>query len=217
MSKQRALQSILETGIVPIIRTDTAEQAIRAAEAVHRAGISILEVTMTVPGALRVLEKVSDQFGDEMILGAGTVLDAETARSCMLAGAEFFVTPALNVNTIEMCMRYSKCVLPGVLTPTEAVHAWEAGADMVKVFPVGTVGGPAYIKALKAPLPQILMVPTGGVTLANAKAFLEAGASAVAVGSELVDRASLDSGDYTKIENAAKAFLEVVADHRAAA
>ncbi len=217
MSKQRALQSILETGIVPIIRTDTAEQAIRSAEAVHRAGISILEVTMTVPGALRVLEKVSDQFGDEMILGAGTVLDAETARSCMLAGAEFFVTPALNVNTIEMCMRYSKCVLPGVLTPTEAVHAWEAGADMVKVFPVGTVGGPAYIKALKAPLPQILMVPTGGVTLANAKAFLEAGASAVAVGSELVDRASLDSGDYTKIENAAKAFLEVVADHRAAA
>ncbi len=217
MSKQRTLQTILETGIVPIIRTDTAEQAIRAAEAVHRAGISILEVTMTVPGALRVLEKVSDQFGDEMILGAGTVLDAETARSCMLAGAEFFVTPALNVNTIEMCKRYSKCVLPGVLTPTEAVHAWEAGADMVKVFPVGTVGGPAYIKALKAPLPQILMVPTGGVTLANAKAFLQAGASAVAVGSELVDRASLDSGDFTKIENAAKAFREVVADHRAAA
>ena len=187
MAKQETLQTILETGILPIIRTDTAEQALRAAEAVHRAGIKVLEVTMTVPGALRVLEKVADEFGDEMILGAGTVLDSETARSCMLAGAEFFVTPALNRATIDICNRYSKCIMAGALTPTEALQAWEAGADMVKIFPVGMVGGPSYIKALKAPLPQILMIPTGGVTLANAKAFFEAGASAIAVGSELVD------------------------------
>jgi 2-dehydro-3-deoxyphosphogluconate aldolase/(4S)-4-hydroxy-2-oxoglutarate aldolase len=217
MATQETLQTILETGILPIIRTDTAEQALRAAEAVHRAGIKVLEVTMTVPGALRVLEKVSDEFGDEMILGAGTVLDAETARSCMLAGAEFFVTPALNRATIDICNRYSKCIMAGALTPTEALQAWEAGADMVKIFPVGMVGGPSYIKALKAPLPQILMIPTGGVNLANAKAFFEAGASAIAVGSELVDRASLDSGDFSKIESTAKAFSDVVAEYRAAA
>ena len=217
MAKQETLQTILETGILPIIRTDTAEQALRAAEAVHRAGIKVLEVTMTVPGALRVLEKVADEFGGEMILGAGTVLDSETARSCMLAGAEFFVTPALNRATIDICNRYSKCIMAGALTPTEALQAWEAGADMVKIFPVGMVGGPSYIKALKAPLPQILMIPTGGVTLANAKAFFEAGASAIAVGSELVDRASLDSGDFSKIESTAKAFAAIVADYRATA
>jgi len=217
MAKQETLQTILETGILPIIRTDTAEQALRAAEAVHRAGIKVLEVTMTVPGALRVLEKVADEFGDEMILGAGTVLDSETARSCMLAGAEFFVTPALNRATIDICNRYSKCIMAGALTPTEALQAWEAGADMVKIFPVGMVGGPSYIKALKAPLPQILMIPTGGVTLANAKAFFEAGASAIAVGSELVDRASLDSGDFSKIERTAKALADIVADYRATA
>lgn len=217
MAKQETLQTILETGILPIIRTDTSEQALRAAEAVHRAGIKVLEVTMTVPGALKVLEKVSDEFGDEMILGAGTVLDSETARSCMLAGAEFFVTPALNRATIDICNRYSKCIMAGALTPTEALQAWEAGADMVKIFPVGMVGGPSYIKALKAPLPQILMIPTGGVNLANAKAYFEAGASAIAVGSELVDRASLDSGDFSKIESTAKAFSDVVAEYRAAA
>ena len=217
MAKQETLQTILETGILPIIRTDTAEQALRAAEAVHRAGIKVLEVTMTVPGALRVLEKVADEFGDEMILGAGTVLDSETARSCMLAGAEFFVTPALNRATIDICNLYSKCIMAGALTPTEALQAWEAGADMVKIFPVGMVGGPSYIKALKAPLPQILMIPTGGVTLANAKAFFEAGASAIAVGSELVDRASLDSGDFSKIERTAKALADIVADYRATA
>ena len=217
MTKQDTIQTILDTKIVPIIRTDTAEQSLRAAEAVHRAGIDILEVTMTVPRAMKVIEKIADKFGDELILGAGTVLDAETARACMLAGAEFFVTPALNRGTIEMCNRYSKCVMSGALTPTEAVQAWEVGADMVKIFPVGALGGPSYIKALKAPLPHILMVPTGGVTLGNASAFLKAGASAVAVGSELVNRAALDSGDFGKIENAARAFLDVVADYRAAA
>lgn len=217
MAKQDTIQTILDTKLVPIIRTDTAEQALRAAEAVHRAGIDILEITMTVPGALKVIEKVADRFGDKIILGAGTILDPETARISILAGAEFIVTPALNRSTIEACNRYSKCVMPGVLTPTETVQAWETGADLVKIFPVGALGGPSYIKALKAPLPHILMVPTGGVTVENTPDFLKAGASAVAVGSQMFNRAALDSGDFGKIENAAKAFLDVAAGCRAAA
>lgn len=217
MTRQDTIQAILDTRIVPIVRTRTAEQALRAADAVQRAGIGILEIAMTVPRALQTIEKIADKFGDETILGAGTVLDAETARACILAGADFLVTPALNRGTIEMGNRYSKCVIPGALTPTETVQAWEAGAGMVKIFPADALGGPSYIKALKAPLPHILMVPTGGVTPANASDFLRAGASAVAAGSELVNRAALDSGDFGRIESAARAFLDAVADWRAAA
>ena len=214
MSKERILASILQIGLVPIVRCDSAAQAIEAAKAIYRSGIRALEVTMTVPGAIRVLEKVADEFGDQIVLGAGTVLDPETARACMLAGAEFFVTPSLNTKTIEICQRYSKVIMPGALTPTEVVTAWEAGADMVKIFPAGNVGGPSYIKALKAPLPQVLMVPTGGVTLENTAAFLKAGASAVAVGSDLVSKKALDSGDYGEIERNVKKFLAAVAEGR---
>lgn len=215
MAKERTLASILEVGIVPIVRCDSSRQAIEAAKAIYRGGLRALEVTMTVPGAIRVLEKVADEFGDRVILGAGTVLDPETARTCMLAGAEFIVTPSLNIRTIEMCRRYSKAILPGALTPTEILTAWDAGADMVKVFPAGNLGGPSYIKALKGPLPQIHMVPTGGVGLENAAAFLQAGASAIAVGSDLVSKKALDSGDYDQITKLARRFLEVVAQARA--
>jgi 2-dehydro-3-deoxyphosphogluconate aldolase/(4S)-4-hydroxy-2-oxoglutarate aldolase len=215
MAKERTLAAILEVGIVPIVRCDSSRQAIEAAKAIYRGGLRALEVTMTVPGAIRVLEKVADEFGDRVILGAGTVLDPETARICMLAGAEFIVTPSLNVRTIEMCRRYSKAILPGALTPTEILTAWDAGADMVKVFPAGNLGGPSYIKALKGPLPQIHMVPTGGVGLENAAAFLQAGASAIAVGSDLVSKKALDSGDYEQITKLARQFLEVVAQARA--
>lgn len=214
MSKERTLAAILDIGVVPIVRCDSAAQAIEAARAIYRSGIRALEVTMTVPGAIRVLEKVVDEFGDQIVLGAGTVLDPETARACMLAGAEFFVTPALNTKTIEICQRYSKVIMPGALTPTEIVAAWEAGADLVKIFPAGNLGGPSYIKALKAPLPQVLMVPTGGVTLENTAAFLKAGASAVAVGSDLVSKKALDSGDYAEIERNVKKFLAAVAEGR---
>lgn len=214
MAKERTLAAILEVGIVPIVRCDSSRQAIEAAKAIYRGGLRALEVTMTVPGAIRVLEKVADEFGDRVILGAGTVLDPETARICMLAGAEFIVTPSLNVRTIEMCRRYSKAILPGALTPTEILTAWDAGADMVKVFPAGNLGGPSYIKALKGPLPQIHMVPTGGVGLENAAAFLQAGASAIAVGSDLVSKKALDSGDYEQITKLARQFLEVVAQAR---
>jgi 2-dehydro-3-deoxyphosphogluconate aldolase/(4S)-4-hydroxy-2-oxoglutarate aldolase len=214
MPKEQILASILGIGIVPIVRADSAEQALQAAKAIYRGGIRALEVTMTVPGAIRVLEKVADEFGDRITLGAGTVLDPETARSCMLAGARFFVSPSVSVPTIEMCNRYSMVVMPGALTPTEVVTAWDAGADLVKIFPAGNAGGPSYIKALKAPLPQVLMVPTGGVSLANATEFFEAGASAIAVGGDIVGKKELDAGDYDAIEAKARRFLEVVTDAR---
>ncbi len=216
MNKQRTLNSLLEIGIVPIVRADSTEKALRAAQAIGRGGLAALEVTMTVPKAIQVIEKVADEFGDTMLVGAGSVLDAETARACMLAGAEFFVTPSLNAKTIEICHRYGKVVLPGALTPTEVLTAWEAGADMVKIFPCGNLGGPKYIKALKAPLPQVLMVPTGGVSLDNTAEFLKAGASAVAVGSELCDKQAMADGRYEVIEQNARLFLEAVQKARAA-
>ena len=214
MPKEQILASILGIGIVPIVRADSAEQALQAAKAIYRGGIRTLEVTMTAPGAIRVLEKVADEFGDQIALGAGTVLDPETARSCMLAGAKFFVSPSVSVPTIERCNRYSMVAIPGALTPTEVVRAWEAGADLVKIFPAENAGGPSYIKALKAPLPQVLMVPTGGVRIENAAEFFQAGASAVAVGADIVGKKELATGDYDGIAEKARRFLEVVREAR---
>jgi 2-dehydro-3-deoxyphosphogluconate aldolase/(4S)-4-hydroxy-2-oxoglutarate aldolase len=214
MSKQKTWSSIIDIGVVPVVRATSAEHAVKAIEAIYRGGIRAAEVTMTVPGAIQALEKLADQFGDKIVLGAGTVLDPETARACMLAGAEFFVTPALNVKTIEIARRYSKVIMPGALTPTEVLTAWEAGADAVKVFPASAVGGAKYIKALKAPFPQIEMIPTGGVTLETAADFLNAGACAVAVGGELVDQKTMDAGKYEVFEERARQFLEVVAGAR---
>ena len=215
MNKQSVLSAILEIGIVPVVRTSSAETAVRAIEAVVRGGIRAAEITMTVPGALHALEKLADQFGDKIVLGAGTVLDPETARACMLAGAEFFVTPALNLRTIEMARRYSKAIMPGALTPTEVLAAWEAGADMVKVFPCGALGGPKYIRALKAPFPQIEMIPTGGVNLETTAEFFKAGACAVAVGAELIDAKTIAEERYEVFEERARQFLGEVAKGRA--
>lgn len=202
--------SILEIGVVPVVRTSTAEGAIRSIEALHRGGIRVAEITMTVPGAIRALEKVADQFGDKILLGAGTVLDPETARACMLAGAEFFVTPSLNLATIEMVKRYSKAIFPGALTPTEVLAAWQAGADAVKVFPCGAMGGAKYIKALRGPFPQIEMIPTGGVNLETAGDFLKAGACAIAVGGELVDAKTISEGKFEIFEDRARQYLAAV-------
>jgi 2-dehydro-3-deoxyphosphogluconate aldolase/(4S)-4-hydroxy-2-oxoglutarate aldolase len=210
MKKDAILSAILEIGIVPVVRTESAEGAIRAIEAVHRGGIRTAEITMTVPGAIRALEKVADKFGDQIVLGAGTVLDPETARACFLAGAEFIVTPSLNLATIEMARRYSKVITPGALTPTEVLTAWEAGGDAVKVFPCSALGGAKYIKALRAPFPQIEMIPTGGVNLETVGDFLRAGACAVAVGAELIDAANIREGRYEVFEERAKKFLEAV-------
>lgn len=214
MKKETVLSFIRDVGIVPVVRTNSAESAVRSIEAIYRGGIRAAEITMTVPGAIKALEKVADQFGDKIVLGAGTVLDPETARVCMLAGAEFFVTPALRVSTIEMAKRYSKVICPGALTPTEVMTAWDAGADIVKIFPCGNVGGPKYIKALKAPFPHIEMIPTGGVNLETAGEFLKAGACAVAVGGELVDAKTIAEGKFEVFEERAKKYLEVIARTR---
>ena len=200
MNKQRTLNSLLEIGIVPIVRTDSAEKALQAAQAIRRGGLGALEVTMTVPKAIQVIEKVADEFGGEMLVGAGSVLDAETARACMLAGAEFFVTPSLNLKTIEMCHRYGKVIMPGALDPYGGPDGVGGGRRPGQNFPCGNVGGPKYIKALKAPLPQVLMVPTGGVSLENTAEFLKAGASAVAVGSELCDKQAMADEHFEVIE-----------------
>jgi 2-dehydro-3-deoxyphosphogluconate aldolase/(4S)-4-hydroxy-2-oxoglutarate aldolase len=214
MTKDQILSCITEIGIVPVVRTSSAEGAIKSIGAIYRGGIRAAEITMTVPGAIRALEKVADEFGDKLVLGAGTVLDPETARACMLAGAEFFVTPSLKVATIEVAKRYSKVICPGALTPTEVVTAWEAGADIVKIFPCGNVGGAKYIKALKGPFPHIEMIPTGGVSLENAGEFLKAGACAVAVGGELVDAKSVKEGRFDVIEERARQYLAVIARAR---
>ena len=210
MPNLKSIQHILDVRLIPVVRASSAAEAASIVEAIRAGGLSILEITMTVPGALRVIENVADQYGDQILLGAGTVLDPETARAVILAGAEFVVTPSLKQSTIEVCKRYSKVVIPGALTPTEVVTAWEAGADFVKIFPCDNVGGPKYIKALKGPFPQIDLIPTGGVNLNTAAEFLAAGAAALAVGSELVDKKALASGDFARITDNAKKFLEVL-------
>jgi 2-dehydro-3-deoxyphosphogluconate aldolase / (4S)-4-hydroxy-2-oxoglutarate aldolase len=214
MTAKQILSAITEVGLVPIVRTSSAESAIKAVEAIAEGGVAVAEITMTVPGALHALEKLADRFGGKVLLGAGTVLDPETARACILAGAEFLVTPALRTATIEVAKRYSKVIFPGALTPTEVLTAWEAGADAVKIFPCGNVGGPKYIKALRGPFPQIEMVPTGGVNLETTADFIKAGACAVAVGGELVDAKSVQEGRFDVIAARARQFVELVARAR---
>jgi 2-dehydro-3-deoxyphosphogluconate aldolase/(4S)-4-hydroxy-2-oxoglutarate aldolase len=215
MTRDQILSAIREIGIVPVVRTESAEGAIKAIDAIYRGGIRVAEITMTVPGALRALEKVADKFGDQIMLGAGTVLDPETARACMLAGAEFIVTPSLNLATIEMAKRYSKVIAPGALTPTEVVTAWQAGGDVIKVCPCSAVGGAKYIKSLRAPFPQIEMIPTGGVNLETVGDFLRAGACAVAVGAELIDDANIRAGKHEVFTGRAQQFLEAIKAARA--
>jgi 2-dehydro-3-deoxyphosphogluconate aldolase/(4S)-4-hydroxy-2-oxoglutarate aldolase len=214
VTAKEILSFITEIGIVPVVRTPSAESAIKSIQAIHRGGVRAAEITMTVPGAIKALEKLADEFGDTIMLGAGTVLDPETARACMLAGAQFFVTPTLKLSTIEMAKRYSKVICPGALTPTEVLTAWEAGADVVKVFPANAMGGAKYIKALKGPLPHIEMIPTGGVNLETCGEFLKAGACAVAVGGELVDAKLIREGRYDEMEARARQYLHAIARTR---
>jgi 2-dehydro-3-deoxyphosphogluconate aldolase / (4S)-4-hydroxy-2-oxoglutarate aldolase len=203
------LRRIKEIAIVPIVRTPDAASALAAVEAVLEGGIDCVEITMTVDGALKAIESVADRYGDKVLLGAGTVLDPETARACLLAGAQFFVTPAVNLRTIELAKRYSRPIFPGALTPTEILTAWEAGADGVKVFPCNAMGGAKYIKSLKGPFPHIELVPTGGVNLDTIAEFLAAGSSAVGVGSELVDAQSAATGNYQGVTERARKFREI--------
>jgi len=210
VSRAEVIKQIKDTGVIPVVRASSADEAMRAIDAIREGGISILEITMTVPGAVALIEQVSKLYGDVATVGAGTVLDPETATACISAGAKFVVSPALNLDTIACCRRHDVAVMPGALTPTEVVQAWNAGADFVKVFPAGAVGGPSYLKALKAPLPQIELVPTGGVSLKTAADFIKAGAAALGVGADLVDI----KAQPALITERAKQFVEIVRQAR---
>jgi 2-dehydro-3-deoxyphosphogluconate aldolase/(4S)-4-hydroxy-2-oxoglutarate aldolase len=207
---KEVLARMLEEGIVPVIRVSSAGEAFEVAKAIKEGGVSVLEVTMTVPGAMDVIKEVNQKFGKEVLLGAGTILDPETARIAFLNGAKFLVTPSLNLEVIKMSNRYSAVVIPGALTPTEILTAWEAGADLVKVFPIQQVGGPAYIKAIQGPFPQIPLVPTGGVNLQNAGEFIKAGAAAIAAGGEMVDKKAVTEKKFSVITENARKFLAEV-------
>ena len=215
MNKTDVIKQIRDIGIIPVVRATSADEAMRAIDAIREGGVSVLEITMTVPGAVSVIEQLAKNYGSDVLVGAGTVLDPETARACILSGAKFVVSPALNVETIECCRRYGVAVLPGALTPTEVVQAWTAGADLVKVFPAGALGGASYLKALKAPLPHIELVPTGGVSLKTAADFIKAGASALGVGTDLVDLKAIRDGQASVITERAKQFLQIVREARA--
>jgi 2-dehydro-3-deoxyphosphogluconate aldolase / (4S)-4-hydroxy-2-oxoglutarate aldolase len=214
MDKATVLQTIRDVGIIPVVRARSADEAMKAIDAIREGGISILEITMTVPGAAELIFEVSQRYGTDALVGAGTVLDSETARACIVAGARFIVSPSLDLETIAVCRRYGVAVLPGALTPTEVVTAWKVGADFVKVFPAGAVGGATYIKSLKAPLPQIELVPTGGVSLITAADFIRAGASALGVGADLVDLKAIREGKTQLITERAREFVRIVREAR---
>lgn len=215
MTKAEIVKQIEDVGLVPVVRASSADEAMQVIEAIKAGGVNVLEITMTVPGAVRVIEKVADKYGSEVLVGAGTVLDPETARACLLAGAQFIVSPALNLDTIALCHRYSAPICPGVLTPTEVITAWSAGVDFVKVFPCGSVGGSSYVKNLKGPFPQVKIIPTGGVSLTTAADFIKAGASALGVGTDLVDVKAIREGNAHIVTERAQQFIQIVKDARA--
>jgi 2-dehydro-3-deoxyphosphogluconate aldolase/(4S)-4-hydroxy-2-oxoglutarate aldolase len=215
MEKRDIFNRMISEGLIPVIRVASASEAIDVASAIKEGGVSLIEITMSVQGAIEVIKELSRGYGDEIIMGAGTVLDTETGRAALLAGAQFIVSPTLDLNLIQLAHRYSAVVIPGAMTPTEILTAWNAGADMVKVFPAAQLGGPAYLKALRGPLPQILLVPTGGVNIENAGAFIQAGAAALGVGGELVDKKAVQEKKFSVITENARAFLNAVRQARA--
>jgi 2-dehydro-3-deoxyphosphogluconate aldolase/(4S)-4-hydroxy-2-oxoglutarate aldolase len=209
MTPTRPIDRVLDHVIVAVIRAESPDLLADVAEALLAGGVEVMEVTFTVPRATQVLEQVADKLGNRVLLGAGTVLDPETARLAILSGAEFIVAPTVNPAVIELCRRYSKLVMPGALTPSEVVTAWQAGADIVKIFP-SELTGPKYLRAIKAPLPQIRLMPTGGVNLDTARDYLEAGACALGVGGSLVEPKAVASGDLARIETLARKYVEIV-------
>jgi len=215
LNKQQVRSRIEQIGIIPVIRVSSEREAHIAAEAVCKGGIPLIEITMTCPGAINVIRHLTKTGDSEILIGAGTVLNAEDARRCLDAGAQFLVSPGFNRATVEFAARESKLIMAGALTPTEIIEAWSAGSDLVKVFPCGQVGGAKYIKALKGPLPQIPLVPTGGVNLSTAAEFIEAGAAALGIGGELIQPEALKSNKPELIVEIARKFLEIVSTARA--
>jgi 2-dehydro-3-deoxyphosphogluconate aldolase/(4S)-4-hydroxy-2-oxoglutarate aldolase len=214
MTKQQVRNRIVEIGIVPVVRAASAQQAMQAAEAVCAGGIPIVEITMTVPGAIDVITQLAKSMGNDVLIGAGTVLDAEAAERCIDAGADFLVSPGFDLATVQFAKQQGKLIMAGALTPTEVITAWKAGSDFVKIFPCGTVGGAKYIKALKAPLPQVPMVPTGGVNLETAADFIRAGADALGIGGELISAAACKSGNLSVVTEAARLYVDIVQEAR---
>jgi len=213
MSRLENLQRVLDLGIVSIIRAESGEQLAGVAQALYDGGIDVIEVTFTVPGVLDVIADVKRALGDKIVLGAGTVLDTESARAAILAGAEFIVTPTLNRDVIQLCNRYDRMIMPGGFTPTEILTAWEAGADIVKVFPADT-GGPGFLKAVHGPLPQIRLLPTGGVDLDTLPDFVKAGACAVGLGSALVEKEAVAAGNLERIRTLAARYVSSMKEAR---
>jgi 2-dehydro-3-deoxyphosphogluconate aldolase / (4S)-4-hydroxy-2-oxoglutarate aldolase len=209
MSKESQLQQVLDCGIVAVVRSPDSQQLVEVCRALADGGVRVVEITMSVPNALEVLARVRQSLGDRVLLGAGTVLDPETARAVFLAGAEYIVAPTLNLDVLRMCQRYGKLVMPGCFTPTEILTAWEAGADIVKVFPADVVG-PAFFKALRGPLPQIRLMPTGGVDLTTAADFLKAGACCLGVGGQLVEPKAVAERNFDRIQELAAKYVAIV-------
>lgn len=214
MSKADDLARVLRSTIVAVVRAKSGELLADVASALLEGGVDVMEVTFTVPQADKIIEKVAERLGDRVLLGAGTVLDTETARIALLSGAQFIVSPAVNPDVIRLCQRYSKLVMPGALTPTEILTAWEAGADIVKIFP-SEITGPAYLKALHGPLPQVRLMPTGGVNLETATEFLRCGACALGIGGSLVEAKAVANGDLKRIETLARQYVQIVEQFRA--
>jgi 2-dehydro-3-deoxyphosphogluconate aldolase/(4S)-4-hydroxy-2-oxoglutarate aldolase len=210
MAKTETLKRIADSGLIPVVRAPSEDDALRVVDALREGGVEIIELTMTVPGALRLIEQLARRYGESVVVGAGTVLDYETARACIMSGATFVVSPMVDEGIIRCCRTYGVAVLPGALTPTEVVRAWRSGADMVKVFPCGAMGGARYLKSLKAPLPQIDLVPTGGVSLATVGDLIGAGASAVGAGADLVDVSKARGGDSGSVSQNARKYLSAI-------
>jgi 2-dehydro-3-deoxyphosphogluconate aldolase/(4S)-4-hydroxy-2-oxoglutarate aldolase len=214
MSKESQLKQVLDTGIVAVVRSQDSQQLVDVVEALAEGGVTVVEITMTVPNALEVLRQTRAKLGNRVLLGAGTILDTETARAAFLAGAEYLVSPTLNLDVIRMCQRYDKLVMPGAFTPTEILAAWEAGADIVKVFPAEVVG-PPFFKAIKGPLPQVRVMPTGGVDLTTASSFLKAGACCLGVGGQLVEPKAVADRNFDRIRDLAKQYIAIVQQFKA--
>src|SRR5712691_4866144 len=213
MAKETQLKQVLDCGIVAVVRSPDHQQLVEVCRALADGGVSVVEITMSVPNALDVLRQVRQALGERVLLGAGTVLDAETARAVLLAGAEYIVAATLNLDVIRLCRRYDKVVMPGAFTPTEILAAWEAGADIVKVFPAEVVG-PAFFKAMRGPLPQVRLMPTGGVDLTTAASFLKAGACCLGVGGQLVEPKAVAARDFDRIRELARQYVEIVKEVR---
>ncbi len=214
MTKEQVRERITAVGICPVVRASSPKQAMMASEAVCAGGIPVVEITMTVPGAIELIAELDRTVGKDVLVGAGTVLDADTAQRCIDAGAKFLVSPGFDLATVNLANSKDVLIMAGALTPTEVITAWKAGADIVKIFPCGNVGGAAYIKALKGPLPQVPMVPTGGVNLQTAADFIKAGAAALGIGGELVSAAALKTGNTAQITETARKFVAVVREAR---